>query len=210
DWEVYHDEQTKQPYFFNRRSSVSTWDPPSSMSAITGVSPLVKEGGKHNDFAYSTGIGAEVEVDTKGKEEVDPPSLELESSVSPGEEGNHVAGKDWEALVDPGGHTYYHNKVTRESTWTPPGGDSLTAVAAAKAATAFIAEATPFESHGDHHAVAAKNDFKERESGGTGQIDEDGHYHSEGSVSEKWEAVLDEVTGQTFFYNSTTGASSWE
>jgi len=97
---------------------------------------------------------------------------------------------DWVRTVDPGtGHPYYHNTVTKESSWTAP---------------------PQFDDGSSQGATAPSVRAASLQTGPTGSLDSSAHQTlSNDGLPAPWIAARDD-TGRPYFFNPVTGRSQWE
>jgi len=90
----------------------------------------------------------------------------------------------WEQTTDPSsGKTYYFNRSTGETSWTPPAGANAAATAPAAAVAADEQLASQLAPEPASQPAAA--------------------------LPEGWEQATDPASGKTYYFNRGTGATSW-
>eukprot|EP00526_Cylindrotheca_closterium_P004161 CAMPEP_0113637722 /NCGR_PEP_ID=MMETSP0017_2-20120614/19755_1 /TAXON_ID=2856 /ORGANISM="Cylindrotheca closterium" /LENGTH=4255 /DNA_ID=CAMNT_0000548783 /DNA_START=113 /DNA_END=12880 /DNA_ORIENTATION=+ /assembly_acc=CAM_ASM_000147 len=137
---------------------------------------------------------AGVESSEESSEERD--LADLNPAEIPVEKKEEDLPENWSKEVDEtNGEVYYYNNVTHESSWEKPGVDS----------DADVQDSEQEETeHSEHETDIQPSDDMDNEEG-EDQQSEDG-----GTSQGDWIESVDEASGQTYFYNTVTGETSWE
>ena len=198
-WVELVDSNTGSPYYFHEEDGITTWERP-----IVDV---------QSDLMPGSGVTSEAVTENTGMEDADVPhrhsDLPEEGKLSPELEGasgivSRQSGDDhqlsekeddlpdgWDVLVDPQtGESYYYNSGTQEATWERPSTNS----------------ARPEE---DRPQTSVAETRDQDDSPQETLLEEDVTDDAQ-NLPDGWEELIDESTGNMYYFNEETGETSWE
>ena len=210
-WEKVVDESSGDAYFYNQATGETSWDPPLMPSAKAAPPNDMDDNG---DATTTDEVSPEATVTLESKPPEMVPDREVVAASGALFEGGMDESKlppGWEKIVDESsGDAYYYNEFTGETSWEPPmmppaeappddmddNGDATTTDEVSPEATVTL-ESKPPENVPDREVVAA-----------SGAVQEGGM--DESRLLPGWEKLIDESSGDAYYYNESTGESSWE
>lgn len=199
-WTSAVDSTTGKTYYFNSLTQETSWEPPSSEATVV---ENVKE-----EKVETAGTGADARSafqpeSTPGNTEASDEDDSVVIGSETGADGEIFAEKtnrlpgNWEEMIDEvSRQVYYYNSITQETSWERPAGGS---------------------DDGD----GTEGQQEEQSDSGLDLVEEDGQENTLGEgnsdpgeeddgVPDKWEEIVDEASGKTYYYNIVTKATSWE
>jgi len=186
DWVETVDEATGQENYLNTATQETSWEKPSISFSDTGEAIVNNE--------------HEVAVDEMIGNDSDEAS-ETESVREKEKQEDYALPREWiEAVDESSGQTYYYNTVTQETSWEKP---------------KIEGDESALEE--DKSEVADEEPVSEQRMG-DGAVDVDNTDGvignsldvSQDSLPKGWVEVVDEDSGNVYYYNSETSETSWE
>ncbi|CAJ1954685.1 unnamed protein product [Cylindrotheca closterium] len=188
DWIESMDESSGRPYYYNTVTQETSWDRPSSNTAMEDAAEVADE-------------IQDTLVENPADADVGEP-LTTETAVSEGIVQEEDPQREWIETVDEStGQVYYFNTVTQETSWEKP--SSLQpADKGHEEDSSGIADETLFsEKRMEDDAI----DVDKTDAAMGNSLDV-----SQESLPSGWVEVVDEDSGNVYFYNSETNETSWE
>mmetsp|Transcript_12101 Transcript_12101/g.18287 ORF Transcript_12101/g.18287 Transcript_12101/m.18287 type:complete len:803 (+) Transcript_12101:197-2605(+) len=125
--------------------------------------------------------------------------------------GTQQSGDDWVACVDPKtGKTYYYSASRKKSVWAPPvtlssGSRSSTPTGSRASTPAGGSRSSSREGRVTFASTPVSRQQRAASPAGSNSSQRSG-----GSSSNQWAKAIDRKTGKTYWYNRTTGVSTWK
>jgi len=208
-WVEATDPTTGQTYYFNSESGTTSWEFPQMKT----LSPEVED-----DEAHDTSIPAEhPEIerieDTKASVGADREEKETNPSIS----SAHRLPPGWVEATDPtSGQTYYYKAESGETSWelpksmsVAPESESMEEVAeeSDKSLPAEALHESPIQIKDDIAEEGAQAETTPEEHIPDSSV---ANSQDEAHLPSGWTEVTDPSSGKTYYYNESTGTTSWE
>jgi hypothetical protein len=203
-WSQIIDSSTGRPYFFNELTQEMSWEQPNSRAEeATGLS-------RHGDAGEEPDADVTFdEKDTTMNQIRDDfgeiAALDVDDGGRSDEVGELPPG--WQKVVDEGSgrYVYFHPDDPIETrSWEPPLHHKETSVLSAIDESCIADELPAGPTSDDATAHVGKDEH------GTMDGLHRAAESSGGELPEGWSEVLDEASGNVYFFNKFTGESSWE
>ena len=227
EWEELYDE-SGNVYWYSHATGESSWEVPQEWTDLEQVEsyaePAASSGREEWEELYDESGNAYYYNHTTGETSWEPPtwgdlksklkmqrmtaaltSAAAESATeADAETAEPSEGTAWEELDDGSGNTYFYNHTTGETSWDAPQawGDLKSKLKMQRMTAALTSAAEQPEPH-EYYGESAIEAASSYESGGAAiEL-------AEPYAGEEWEELYDE-SGTTYYYNHTTGETSWE
>ncbi|VEU34893.1 unnamed protein product [Pseudo-nitzschia multistriata] len=205
DWVETTDPASGQTYYFNTKTNETSWDNPNAATTATE-----QESTGDSDWAElvdpSSGQTYYYNEKTGETSWEKPATSNGENTGAATDATRDMEPSQWVEATDPGsGNTYYYNSTTGETSWEKPAELNAEPESPGKenaqgdnAGSVTDPVEEPKEEE-PSPAVDAPSDPVKEEADAT----------AEGAES-PWSEATDPNTGNTYYYNSVTGETSWE
>jgi len=209
-------------YYYNEETNEATWERPQPYEASepsndqndevkVDLAPADEEGmeEKSNNHEKCPKISKDID-DIPESGDQDNVSRELEPTPkeeSPG--SRHALPPGWAESIDPqSGKVYYYNEITNEATWERPVADESKDTKEGARESDDVQEISHnMSSEGRIDAECVENELPEKlhaeKFESTNEVDDD-------ALPDGWTRVIDETSGNMYYVNNTTGATSWD
>jgi len=126
-----------------------------------------------------------------------------ETEQRPSDSPTEVVNDAWQSYVDPEGRTYWHNSITKESTWEAPDHRKDTSSSHSSSSTSFSRSLSLSSSSSS--PTSDTDSFSPSTSSPSSST-----LYSDEEIECAWRCYFDKTASKQYWYNSLTKTSVWE